>query len=178
MADEKAEEKESPPAGPKKIMGLPLGQFLFVAANALVMLGGLAFVAWASLIYKKPAITDSQVVREVKRAVAPAEPSDGFFLESYQEMTITLRGQQGGKNRYATVEVSLVCGSENCLQQVKVNRAKVEDAIQSAIGSRSYGELGSLEVKFRVKHEIAGRVNSFLRNTAVVDVLFTNFLIQ
>jgi flagellar basal body-associated protein FliL len=46
------------------------------------------------------------------------------------------------------------------------------------LSARSYSELGSLEVKFRVKNEIARRVNLFLRDTSVKDVLFTNFLVQ
>lgn len=178
MADEKANEEAAPPAGPKIILGLPLPKFIFVALNVLVMLGGLGFVVWASLLYKKPVITDAQVVKEVtKKAPTEAIP-EGIFIENYPEMTITLRSQQGGINRYATVEVSMLCGSQSCLDQVKANKAKVEDAIQTALSSRSYAELGSLEVKFRVKHEIAGRVNSFLQNAAVVDVLFTNFIVQ
>jgi flagellar FliL protein len=182
MADEKADEakKEEAPAGPKVILGMPMPQFLFVVVNTLVMLGGLGFIVWASLLYKKPAITDEQVVHEIeKKAEEPKlQVGDGFFAESYSEMTITLKGQQGGKNHYATVQVSLVCGSEECLSQVKANKAKIEDAIQTGISSRTYTELGSLEVKFRVKHEIMGKVNSFLKGTAIIDVLFTDFLIQ
>lgn len=178
MADEKPE-KEEAPAGPKMILGLPLPQFAFLAVNILVMLAGLGFIVWASLLYKKPPITDEQVVKEItKKAAKPVEENNGVFVENYPEMTITLKSQQGGKTHYAVVEVSLVCGSEKCLSQVKANRAKIEDAIQTSLSSRSYGELGSLEVKFRVKHEIAGRVNGFLKDAAVVDVLFTNFLVM
>lgn len=182
MADENANEaqKEEAPAGPKMILGMPLPQFLFVLINTLVMLGGLGFIVWASLLYKKPAITNEQVVQEItKKAEEPKlQTGDGMFFESYPEMTITLKGQQGGKNHYVTAEVSLRCGSEECLNQVKANKAKIEDAIQTAISSRTYTELGSLEVKLRVKHEIMSRVNSFLQGTAVVDVLFTSFLVQ
>jgi len=181
MADEKApeSEKEEAPAGPKKILGLPLPQFAFLAINILVMLGGLGFIVWASLVYKKPAITEEQAVKEItKKAEKKPEETPGVFVENYPEMTITLRSQQGGKTHYATVEVSLVCGSSACFDQVKANKAKIEDAIQTSMSARSYAELGSLEVKFRVKHEIAGRVNGFLKDAAVVDVLFTNFLVQ
>lgn len=184
MADEKAAPEataEAPPAGPKMILGLPLMQFVFVAVNALVMIGGLAFIVHASLVYKKPAITEDAVVAEIKKKEAARLKlldERGFFTENYQEMVITLRGEQGGKTHYATVEVSLVCGSENCIAQLKENRAKVEDAFQGVVGARSYTELGSLEVKFRVKHEIMGKINSFLKGTAVLDVLFTNMIIQ
>ncbi len=186
MADDKAaaggdEKKEAEvPAGPKIILGLPLPQFLFVAVNLLVMLGGLGYIIQVSLLYKKPAITDEQVVAEVQKKETKLKElvGDGFFVESYPEMTVTLRSQSGGKAHFATVEISLVCGAETCLNQVKANKAKIEDAIQTVLGSRSYTELGSLEVKFRVKHEIMERVNSLLSDTAVLDVLFPAFLVQ
>lgn len=180
MADPKDEkaEKEEAPAGPKKIMGLPLPLFGFVAGNVLVMLGGLGFIVWASLIYKKPRITNEQVVQEVKKAAAPKEAPTAFLTETYAESTITLRGLQGGKNHYATVETVVVCGTDECLAQVKGNKAKIEDAIQSSLSARSYAELNSLEMKFRVKHEILTKVNSFLKGTAATDLLFTTFVVQ
>ncbi|MGZ3694548.1 MAG: flagellar basal body-associated FliL family protein [Bdellovibrionota bacterium] len=184
MADEKAAETASAPdapTGPKMIMGMPLLQFVFIVVNLLIMGGGLAFIIHASLIYKKPAITDSAVINEIKKketARLKLLDESGFFTENYQEMTITLRGEQGGKTHYATLEMSLVCGSENCLSQLKENRAKVEDTVQTVMGARSYSELGSLEVKFRVKHDIMSKINTFLEGTAVTDVLFTNLLIQ
>lgn len=181
MADEKSEEKkDEAPAGPKMILGLPMPQFLFVVINALVMLGGLGFIVWASLLYKKPPITDEQAVKEiVKKAEEPKIViGDGTFIESYSEMMITLKGQQGGKIHYVSVEAAIQCGSEACLNQVKANKAKIEDAIQSAISARTYTELSSLDVKFRVKQDIMTRVNSTLKDTAIVDVLFTSFLVQ
>jgi flagellar FliL protein len=182
LADEKVpagEEKDAAPSGPKRILGLPLPQFILVALNALVMVGGLGFIAWASLIYKKPAITNEQVVKEItNKAKSSSAQEEGTFFEPYPEMTITLKGLQGGKNHYATVEVSLLCASQRCIDRVKANKAKVEDAIQSSLSARSYEELSSLEVKFRVKHEIAGRVNAFLDDAPVKDVLFTSFLVQ
>jgi flagellar basal body-associated protein FliL len=183
MADEKSPDgakKDDAPAGPKLIMGIPLPTVIFAVLNLIVMGAGLAFIIQAALLYKKPPITDSQAIKEIqkKEEKETIVLGDGFFTESYPEMTITLRGQRGGKNRYATVEVSVVCGSEVCLNQVKGNKAKIEDAIQTAVGSRSYTELSSLETKFRVKHEILSAINGFLEKTAAIDILFTNFVVQ
>lgn len=183
MADEKSPDgakKEDAPAGPKLIMGFPLPTVIFAVVNLLVMAGGFYVILQAALLYKKPPITDSQAVKEIqkKEEKEVVVLGDGFFTESYPETTITLRGQRGGRSRFATVEVSVVCGSEECLRQVKGNKAKVEDAIQTAVGARSYAELSSLEVKFRVKHEILTAINGFLEKTAAVDILFTNFVVQ
>jgi flagellar FliL protein len=181
MADAKEEKtEEAPEAGPKKILGLPLPVFIFAAVNLLVMAGAFAFIAYASLVHKKPAITEvlaqSEITKVEKKKAAAAEQE--FIPISYPEMTITLRSEQGGKTHYATVEATLVCGSEECEAQVKENKAKVEDSIQTVLSARSYLELSSLDTKFRMKHEILGRVNSYLKETAVIDLLFTGFLVQ
>lgn len=184
MADEKAPAEgaeAAAPAGPKMIMGLPLLTLIFAVLNVAVMGGGLYYVIFVNLLYKKPAITDEQVVNEIKKKEESKKKlldENGYFTENYAETVITLRSEQGGKPHYATVELSLVCGSENCISQLKGNKAKVEDVFQTAIGSRSYTELSSLDVKFRMKHEILSRINSILKDTAVTDVLFTNFLVQ
>lgn len=180
MADEKdAKEKEAAPAAPKKILGMPLPQLAFAVLNLIVVLGGLAYTIQISLLYKKPAITESQVQEEIKKKlVKKVEPENGFFTESYSELIINLKGQQGGKPHFVQTEVAIACGSEKCLQQIKENKAKVLDAIQTVISQRSFTELGSLEAKFRIKHEIQTMVNSWLKDTAVTDVLFTTFLVM
>jgi len=181
MADEK-DKAEKPaddaPAGPKKIMGLPLLQFVFVAVNILVVVGSVYMITQISLLYKKPAITDAQVVQEIQKKVKKVETGDGFFTEAYPEMMINLKGPVGGKLHIAQVETAIVCGSEACIAQLKENKARIEDAIQGVISQRSYTELGSLEVKFRVKHEILNIVNGWLKNTAATDVLFTSFTVN
>ena len=181
MADEKHDEKkDAAPAGPKMIMGMPLLMFVFVAVNVLVCAGSVGFIYHATLVYKKPAITEEQVLAEMAKKELKKEPEvgPGFFTVTYPETTVTLRTEPGTKGHFATVEATLVCTTEDCQEQVKAIRAKVEDKIQTVLSSRSYTELNSLETKFRVKHEILGHVNSFLKDTAAVDLLFTAFLIQ
>jgi flagellar basal body-associated protein FliL len=180
MAEKENTEKDAAPAGPKLIMGMSVPTFAFVVLNVLVCVGATGFIVKASLFYKKPAITEVQVSNEVTKAEKkkPAEASDSVFPINYSEMTITLRGQQGGKSHFATIEATIVCGSESCKSQVEANKARVEDIIQSALAARSYTELGTLETKFRVKHEILNKVNTFLKDTAAVDMLFTSFLVQ
>ena len=181
MADEKAPAegaKEEAPSGPKLILGMPLVTFLFVAINVVVMAASFGFIVQASLFYKKPAITDAQATAEIQKKEKKVVTGDEVISVNYPEMTITLRGEQGGKTHYATLEASLICGSEACKEQVDENKAKIQDAIQSVMSERSYTELTSLETKFRVKHEILNTVNSFLKETAAVDLLFTSFLVQ
>ncbi|HEY8280802.1 MAG TPA: flagellar basal body-associated FliL family protein [Bdellovibrionota bacterium] len=185
MADDKAaagkeEAADAAPAGPKMVMGLPLMTFLFFAVNLLAMAGGLGFIVYSSLIYKKPAITESQVQAEINKVEQKKAVQVGsdFITIPFAETIITLRGEQGGKPRYAVLEAVFVCGSADCEEQIRENKAKVEDAIQTVFGARTFTELSSLNTVFRVKHEVLGKVNSFLVDTAAVDLLFSSFLIK
>jgi flagellar basal body-associated protein FliL len=179
-ADAKAEAKAEAPAGPKMIMGLPIVQVAFYGANALVMLGALGYIVYVSLIYKKPPIMEAPSRTEItKREEAKlAAAGDGYFPVNFPEQLVTLRSAQGGKIHYCTVETTIVCGSETCEAQMKELKPKVQDAVQSIIAGRSYTELGSLDAKFRIKHEVLSRVNAELKNTAALDVLFTSFTVQ
>ncbi|MCO5142797.1 MAG: flagellar basal body-associated FliL family protein [Oligoflexia bacterium] len=178
MAEEKVEAVEAP-KGPKMIMGLPLISFLLLAINTLIVLGGFGYIYWVSLVYKPPMITEHAAQEEIKKSVQKAvEVGEAYLVEQYQERTITLTGPKGGKLHYALIEFALVCGNESCLQQVKSNQAKVDDIVQTAVSRRSYTELSSLEVKFRVKHEITTEINKFLKEAILKDFLFTNFIIQ
>lgn len=180
MAEEKKEATAAEvPKGPKIIMGLPLISFLILAINSLVLLGGFGYVYWVSMIYKPPMITEHVAQEEIKKVAKKAvEIGDEYLIDAHQERTITLSGAKGAKLHYAVIEFALVCGNESCLQQVKLNKAKVDDIVQTALGRRTYTELGSLEIKFRVKHEIITEINGFLKDTVLKDFLFTNFLIQ
>jgi flagellar basal body-associated protein FliL len=180
MAEEKKEAEAAAPSGPKKLLGLPMGQAILVLLNVVVVLGAVGFIGKVALTTKKPPITEEQVQKEITKDLKKTEEAVGigFYLESYPETVVTLRGQQGGKPRFASVELSVVCGSEICLEQVKANKAKIEDIIQTVFSARTYTELKSLDVKFRVKHEILSKSNSLLKGTAATDVLITNYLLQ
>lgn len=188
MAEEEKKEEpkegvvDAPPAGPKIIMGMPLLIFIFFALNALVMLGGTGYIFWAMMLYKKPPVTNTQVVTEIQKKMAKKildTPKGGdFFVETYAEMTVNLRSPAGGKPHYCTVEVALACPNERCQNQLKSLKAKVEDTVQTAIAERSFSELTSLETKFRLKHEITQKVNALLKETAIIDVYFQSFVVQ
>jgi flagellar protein FliL len=183
MADEKvaAEGGAEAPAGPKLIMGMPLPIFILIAVNSLVMIGGIGFVYYVKFVHKPPMVTEEKVVAEIKKKVektAAAEDPNAIFTENFAEMTINLRTTPGGANHYATVEVALECNSEVCLGQVKSNKTKIEDAIRMGVSGKSFTELNSLETKFRLKHELLKQINTYLKNTTVTNLYFTNFIVQ
>ncbi len=188
MAEEKKDEApaKDEPAGPKMILGLSLPMFGMAALNALVMIGGMSYVVYVKMIYKKPPITEPMVVAEIKKNALPkknllsgtVEEEKKFFTEAFPEMTVNLRTTKGGKEHFATLEVALACENEQCASALKASKAKIQDTIQAAISSRSYTELNSIEIKARLKFEIQQKVNAFLQDDPVTEVYFTDFIVQ
>ena len=137
MADEKPAAEEAP-AGPKLIMGMPLPVFLFVVLNVVVIGGAFYFIVNASLIYKKPAITEEQAAAEVTKAEKKKAVTTGeeILTISYPEMTITLRGEQGGKTRKisdATIEAAITAEIRLILQGIKPNETLLEFMIREPV---------------------------------------------
>ena len=170
------------PAGPKLIMGLPLPLFAFTAVNLLAMIGGIGYIIWVSLIYQKPPITEEYASQDIQKTleqkVADHEVNAQEILVPLSEMTILLKTARGGKSHYITVKAFLSCPSQDCADQAKALKAKADDAIQTAFSARSFTELSQLETKFRIKHEIITKVNSFLKDTAITDLYFEEFIVQ
>ena len=185
MAEEKdkADAAAEAPAGPKIIMGMTIPVLAFVALNVLTMLGGLGYIVFASLLYKPKPILEEQVVAEISKKVEKKSAADGtgdgdIHVEAFAEMTVNLKGVTGGKNHFATVEPALECSSAGCLAQVKQYKAKIEDLIQTKIASKSFTELGALETRFRLRHEIIQEINTFITDGAVTNLYFTSFVVQ
>lgn len=184
MADKEEKTEAAAPAGPKMIMGMTIPVLAFALINLLTMLGGLGYIVFASLLYHPKPILDEQVVAEIakkaeKKAAADATAGDGdIHVEAFSEMTVNLKGVTGGKDHFATIEPALECTNAACIEQVKEYKAKIEDLIQSKISTKSFTELGALETRFRLRHEIIQEINSFITAGAVTNLYFTSFVVQ
>lgn len=183
MADEKKDEAAAAAAmGPKTIMGMTIPVLALIAANLIVMLGGVGYIVYVGMVYKPKPITEAQVVAEVTKKIekktANAETDGDIHVEAFSEMTVNLKTGAGGKNHYATIEPAIECSNAACVDQVREFKAKIEDLIQTKIASKSFTELNALETRFRLRHEIIQEMNTFITEGAVTNLYFTNFVVQ
>jgi flagellar basal body-associated protein FliL len=184
MADEKKPAEGAAaeaPKQPKIILGFPLPIFILIALNLLVMSGGLGYLTWFKILRKSPVLTEESAEKQVLSAAKPAVTTPvntGIFTEVYPERTINLRSARGGTSHYVTVEVAIECGNEECQQALKAIRAKVEDTIQSSFAQKSYTELSTVDAKFRMRHQMLEKINSFLLKSPALDLYFSSLIIQ
>jgi flagellar FliL protein len=84
-------------------------------------------------------------------------------------------------SRYLRIKVSLMLDSKAELEHIKENQAlqlKLRDRILQLLTQKASKDLVSDEGKNKLRDDIRGKVGSFFTRTKLVDVMFTEFVIQ
>lgn len=185
MADNKDDKaaagaaKPEAPAGPKMILGMTIPVLALVAVNLLMMLAGLGYIIFVSLLYTPNPITDEVATQEISKNAAKKAGADGnIHIEPLSALTINLKVISGGKNHFATVTAAVECSNEECIQQVKAYKTKIEDLVQDKISTKSFTELNALETRFRLRHEILEEANTYITEGTITNIYFDEFVIQ
>ncbi len=181
--DAKSDDGEEAPRGPMMIMGQSLPVFLLIVLNVICVSGGLGYIYYMKKVYKSPIVKERQELEKIRAAARKEREAllavDGQVrILRLPEMNVNLRTQVGGKNHYANFAVALACNNQVCMDELKVFRAKIEDEIQTLVGTRSFNELSMGESIYRLKHSITKKVNSVIREGTVTDTFFYSYLVQ
>lgn len=187
-----AEEEENQEGGggeevkkPLRIAGLSLPLLILALLNILIMLGGMGAVVYFRLLYQPPVITNTQAIKDIekvekKKVVSKEDQADLIdrVAVPLPNLIINLRTQQGGKNRYASVNIVLECSNQACSDEINNLKPKLLDSIRMAVAKRSYAELVQSNTKFRMKHEITRLANSLIEGGNVTNTYFSQFIVQ
>jgi flagellar protein FliL len=181
VAEEAAveEQVETPkPAG----KGSSIGRMLLIVVLALVSSAGGGVLSWV-LISRTMRVqaagqegqagekkAEEQNLAEVleKSAVVPLEP-----------FVVNLADSEAA--RYLRIKVSLMIDDKSKLAAVTENQAlqlKVRDVILSSLTNKTSHELINEDGKNKLRHEIQQKVAVYFREPKLVDVMFTEFVIQ
>jgi len=83
--------------------------------------------------------------------------------------------------RYLRIKISLMLDNKSNLKEVSENQAlqlKVRDVILDSLTSKTSQDLINAEGKMKLRHEIQQKVAVYFREPKLVDVMFTEFVIQ
>lgn len=103
------------------------------------------------------------------------EPTLGIMF-SLDPFVVNLAGSQG--KRFLKVTVSLELSAPEVHVEIKENVQKITDSILVLLSSKNFEDVYSIQGKFKLKDEIATRVNRFLSLGHIREVYFTEFIIQ
>ncbi|MFP4070712.1 MAG: flagellar basal body-associated protein FliL [Desulfovibrionales bacterium] len=95
---------------------------------------------------------------------------------SLQPFVVNLADPLG--RRYLKVSMDLELADEKSMQEATRAMPKIKDSLLLLLSSKSYSNLAKMEDKLRLKQEIVERVGHIIGQGKVVDIYFTEFVIQ
>mgnify|MGYP001582123199 CR=1 FL=1 len=96
-------------------------------------------------------------------------------LESF---TVNLTSSGGGNPRYVRMNISVELEQGAVEKEFEIKMPRVRDTIINLLNSKRAQELNSPEGRLQLKDEIKRTINSFLTQSKVHDLYFTNFAIN
>jgi flagellar FliL protein len=179
VPEETAEEQESPKPAKN---GLAIGKILLIVVLALASSAGGGVVSFVLI---------SRTMNAQAKAADPAEKSK----EAEQER-IAARLQKSAvlpldpfvvnladadSARYLRIKISLMIDDKSKVREVTDNQPlqqKVRDVILQGLTAKTSQELINEEGKIELRHELQKKVALYFREPKLVDVMFTEFVIQ
>lgn len=171
MADENGQE-------PKKKSGLMKWIILLIL---LLALGGGGYFAYLKFFAGN---SDEKPAAEQTQQEAPAEegaaggagvPGTGFTV-TLPTFVVNLADPLG--RRYLKLGIDVEVVSEEATAELNKKQPMVKDALILLLSSKTYQDLSSMESKILLKKEIVDRLNQIMGGSKVLQVYFTDMVIQ
>ncbi|MBG0777836.1 MAG: flagellar basal body-associated FliL family protein [Desulfovibrionaceae bacterium] len=171
MADDVSTEQQ-----PKKKRGFLKWIILLVLLLALAGGGYFAYLKFFAAPAPAPA-GEAATAEQGKDAaqMATASPKDAQIV-TLPTFLVNLADPLGRRYLKMTLDVELV--NQAAADELNTAQPKVRDKIILLLSSKSYTELASMESKLLLKQELVERINQVLGGSKVLNVYFTELVIQ
>lgn len=110
-----------------------------------------------------------------KEAQAPPKPPIGAV---WTLDTFIVNLVDSDADRYLKVIMSFELSDQPAAHELDLMKPKVRDLVLGVLTVKGFKDLNNFEGKQRLKEEIAMRVNSHLTKGKIVQVYFTDFVVQ
>jgi flagellar protein FliL len=174
-------ELEEQPKPEVKSGGSSIGKMLMIVLLALASSAGGGVVSWVLISktmipqaaaggHSADGQEDAEKVAEMleKSAVLPLE-------------TFVVNLADADAARYLRIKISLMVDDKSKIAELQENQAlqlKVRDVILQSLTAKTSQELINENGKNKLRHEIQEKVTVYFHNPKLVDVMFTEFVIQ
>ncbi|RLB11556.1 MAG: flagellar basal body protein FliL [Deltaproteobacteria bacterium] len=179
MAEEKKKEKKE---GKSKLI------LILVLMQAITLIAVVGLGAFMFLNFKKiqvPAIAsvananaEAQKQEEEKKEKKEKEVvkvKDEVICE-LEPFIVNLMDENG--RRYLRVKMNLELSSKEAEDEVKKKMPEIRDTILMTLSGKKFADIANLEGKMRLRDEIKENVDKILLSGKVLQVYFTEFIIQ
>lgn len=157
--------QEAPPKKSKMSMIIIIGLLL-------VIVGGGAFVYLKFINGPSSPEKDDAPTEEI----VDDKPAPGLEPVALPTFLVNLADPLG--RRYIKLTIEVQVKNEEAAKDLQANLSRVRDQINLLLSSKSYADLAPYENKINLKTEIVDKMNLILGQGKILDVYFTDFLIQ
>ncbi|MBW2302785.1 MAG: flagellar basal body-associated FliL family protein [Deltaproteobacteria bacterium] len=172
--EEKDRTEESPEGGGEETQkkGLPLKLIIIVGLLVLLLAGGA--IAWKGGMLDR--FTGGAEKAAETKKVVEAGKSDIGPIYSLDTFIVNLVDPQGKK--YLKVKMELELSSEELRMEVEKRLPQFKDTIITLLSSKTYEDVSSLEGKLQLRAELMAMLNQYLTSGSIVNIYFTEFIVQ
>jgi flagellar FliL protein len=158
-----------------------IGRMLVIVLLAIVSSAGGGFISFVLInrtlnAQARAANPDRAKEAEQQRIAAMLEKSAVLPLEPF---VVNLADEDAA--RYLRIKISLLVDDKSKVAQIAANQPlqqKVRDVILQSLTAKTSQEIMNEEGKNKLRHELQDKVALYFRDPKVVDVMFTEFVIQ
>ncbi len=169
MADKIENQIDEEPQPSRK---LPLKLILIVLS--VVLLGGGGFVGW-TMIQDESAKTTGDGILLEETSETSGEPEVGRMFQ-LQPFVVNL-SDPGGK-RYLKSLIELEFNEDSVQKELDARLPQVRDVILLHLSSKTIEDVQNIDGKIELKNSLITQVNQVLKTGKIMNLYFTQFVIQ
>lgn len=144
----------------------------------LGVLGGGGFAGWKYFWLPRQAAQEApdqaaQNPAEEKRVEVP--PASGQLV-TLDSLVVNLADPMGRRYLKTTLDVEVIDSA--AAADLATAMPKVKDTLLLLLSSKSFEDIGSMDRKLELKNEIVDRLNLILGKGRVLNIYFTEFVVQ
>jgi flagellar FliL protein len=180
MADEENNEEVAEEGGEKKKSNLAL--ILIIVLLVFILIGGaIAAFLLMSEDEEVPAEESVKTEKSAKKKSKKRSAKDADLLEigpmyPMDQFIVNLLSDRG--SRYLKVSMDLELENEEMTAELDTKKAVFRHLIIRLLSSKTFEDVATAKGKDRVKNEILDKLNEVLSDGEIVNIFFTDFVVQ
>lgn len=181
IAEESEEEGEKKGGGGSKtmlfvIIGVVVLLLIIGIVVAVLLMGGDEEEAAAEEGDDAGAAKDDKSRKPKSKASLKSDLTEIGPMYAIDEMIVNLVSQSG--RRYLKTKISLEMSDPALQAELTTKAGAIRDTILGILSSKTIEEIQTIKGKQKLKEEMASRLNEFLVDGQVVNIFFTQFVMQ
>jgi len=151
-----------------KILIILISVFLLV----VIAMGGGFFMMWNKMssmtVQNNEEVENDTETEEEIEKMGPTKKLDTFIVNL---------ADKGGK-RYLRVSMDLELEKQETVEMVEKRLPKIRDAILMILPTKKYKDIGTIEGKSSLRNEILTKINELMQPEEIINIYFTEFVVQ